>query len=149
MRLKDAKRPGIDAIVAIADAMAGSIDWLCGRSDGQQLGEEERKRAAPGMFRQMLVTLHNIEEAQSHQSDPILEDAMVGCRPIPDYAVRGMLHFLSKENLFPAPDFDSFGILDQLSDEATKGRPFQASCPLALCGFFPHIWQLTISDFIE
>ena len=120
MRLKDAKRPGIDAIVAIADAMAVSTDWLCGRSELLQLGEEERKRLAIGIFQQILSLLRDIEEAQSHQSDPVVKDGIIAGHTFDDYASRVMLHLVSKLNLFPAPDFDGFRIVNELLDETAN-----------------------------
>ncbi|MES2334512.1 MAG: helix-turn-helix transcriptional regulator [Pseudomonadota bacterium] len=118
MRLKNAKRPGVDALIAIADAMGVSIDWLCGRSDGRQVGEEERVRIALSMFRLTLGVLRDIEAAQAQQADPIVKDGKVGARPIEDFALRMMLHFIGKENLFSDLDFDTFRILSQTVDQA-------------------------------
>lgn len=44
LRLKEPKRPGIDAVVSIAAAMNVSIDWLVGRSDSVEVAENERKK---------------------------------------------------------------------------------------------------------
>ena len=120
MRLRDAKRPGIDALILISDAMSVSIDWLCGRAEEQHLGEEERKKFARGMFNLVREILQDIEKAQKEQAEPILKDGKVGNRRISDYALRAMLHFQGKENLFPGQDFDNFRILNELLDEAIE-----------------------------
>jgi len=120
MRLKDAKRPGIDALVSIADAMGVSIDWLVGRSEGREVGEGERRRIALGMFNLVLEILREIDNAQDADTNPIVKDGKVGGKTIEDYAVRVMLHFLTKEQLFPELYFDSFRILDGLVDETHK-----------------------------
>lgn len=118
MRLKDAKRPGIDAVVSIADAMGVSIDWLVGRSEGREIGEDERRRIALGMFRLVLDMLRDIDIAQANEPTPVVKDGKIGGRPIEDYAVRMMLHFLTKERLFPEVDFDGLRIMNELLDKA-------------------------------
>jgi transcriptional regulator with XRE-family HTH domain len=114
MRLRGAKRPGVDALIAIADAMDVSIDWLVGRSDGRQVGEDERRRIALAMFKLVVKVLHDIEQAQGDSPSPIIKSGKVGLHPIEDFAVRVMIHFLSKEKLFPGPDFDTFRIVAEL-----------------------------------
>lgn len=120
MRLKDAKRPGIDALVSIADAMGVSIDWLVGRSEGREVGEGERRRIALGMFQLVLEMLRDIDRAQASDTDPVVKDGKVGGRTIEDYTFMMMLHFLTKEQLFPELDFDSFRIINELLDETHK-----------------------------
>ncbi len=121
MRLKDAKRPGIDALVAISDAMGVSIDWLVGRSDARQLGEEERRRIALGMFRLTVEILKDIEDAQKKDpSVPIVWDGKIGHRPIIDYAVQMMLHFQGKEKLFAEFDFESLRIMNELLEQTDE-----------------------------
>ena len=107
MRLKDAKRPGVDALVSIADAMEVSTDWLVGRSDAKELGEGERRRIAIAMFRLTVEVLKDIEAAQKDSDIPILKDGKVGARPIADHAAQVMLHFLAKEKLF-----EGYGLTD-------------------------------------
>lgn len=123
MRLKDAKRPGVDALVAIADAMEVSTDWLVGRSDARQLGEGDRRRIALAMFRLLVEILEDIDSAQQSSVGPIVKDGKVGQRPIADFAVLGMLHFLSKEKLLE--DFaldDGMRIMDELLAQTDDQR---------------------------
>jgi transcriptional regulator with XRE-family HTH domain len=120
MRLKDAKRPGVDALVSIADAMGVSIDWLVGRVDARQMGEAERRRMALAMFRLTIEILKDIETAQLTTTEPVVTNGMVGNRPISDFAAQVMLHFLSKEKL--VEDFalnDGLRIMDELLEEAS------------------------------
>lgn len=114
MRLKGAKRPGIDAMIAIADAMGVTIDWLVGRSDGREFGEAERRRIALAMYDLVVKILKDIDAAQSQSKEPIITGGMIGNREIGDYASRVMLHFITEENVFPSGDFDTFRILDEM-----------------------------------
>ena len=118
MRLKDAKRPGVDALVAIADAMGVSIDWLVGRSDAREVGEAERRRIAVAMFRLVVEVLKDIEATQAGDAEPVVTDGRVGARSIEDFAERVMLHFFIKERLFADLNFDSFRIMDELLDRS-------------------------------
>ncbi|HMS96633.1 MAG TPA: helix-turn-helix domain-containing protein [Tabrizicola sp.] len=120
MRLKDAKRPGIDALISIANAMDVSIDWLVGRSDGRQVGEDERRRLVLAMFRLTIEVLRDIEEAQKGDTEPIVRSGKVGPRNIEDFAARLMLHFMVKEKLFSEVEFDSWRIADELLEQAHK-----------------------------
>ena len=124
MRLKDAKRPGVDALVAIADAMGVSTDWLVGRSDARQLGEGERRRMALAMFRLTVEILRDIETAQQASTDPIVKDGKVGPRPISDFAAQVMLHFLSKQELVEEFALDDGPrIIDELLEQTDKQYP--------------------------
>ena len=118
MRLKAAKRPGVDALVAIADAMGVSIDWLVDRSDSREVGEAERRRIAIAMFRFMVEILKDIEEAQADEAAPVVKDGKVGLRTIEDFAERVMLQFVIKERLFADLNFDSFRVIDELMDRS-------------------------------
>lgn len=43
-------------------------------------------------------------------------------RPLEDFAVHAMLHFVGTEKLVSAPEFDTFGILDQILGELEQER---------------------------
>jgi transcriptional regulator with XRE-family HTH domain len=117
MRLKEPQRPGVDALIGIADGMGVSIDWIVGRSDGREVGEEERRRIALSMFRLMLEVLRDIEKVQAGQTEPLVKDGKVGPQSIEDFAVRMMLHFVVAEKLFADPHFDTFRILDEVLEQ--------------------------------
>jgi hypothetical protein len=91
-----------------------SIDWLVGRSDGQQLGEAERRQIALAMYKLVVEILRDIDQAQSQTSEHVVRGGKIGNREIEDYSIRVMLHFLGSEKLFPGPDFDSFRIFNEL-----------------------------------
>lgn len=114
MRLRGAKRPGVDAVIAIADAMNVSIDWLVGRSDSKEIGEAERRRIGMAMYKLVVDILKDIDRAQDSTEEPIVAGGKIGNREIGDYAVRVMLHFMATENLFPIGDYDTFRILDEM-----------------------------------
>ncbi len=114
MRLKGAKRPGIDAVISIADSMGVSIDWLVGRSEGRQIGEEERRRIAMAMYRLTVDLLNQINSAQEESDRHIVKQGKIGLYDIEDFAAQTMLHFLAKEQLFPATDFDTLRVFDDL-----------------------------------
>ena len=119
MRLKDAKRPGVDALVSIADAMGVSIDWLVGRADAREMGEAERRRMALAMFRLTVEILKDIDGAQRTTSAPVVANGMVGNRPFSDFAAQVMLHFLLKEKLVETFALnDGLRIMDELLEEA-------------------------------
>ncbi|MBK8439691.1 MAG: hypothetical protein IPL38_09340 [Rhodobacter sp.] len=116
--LKDAKRPGVDALVSIADAMRVSIDWITGRSDAKEVGEAELRRIALAMFRLVVEVLRDIDAAQATETEPVVKGGMIGARSIEDFAERVMLHFVIKERLFADLDFDSFRVMDGLLDRS-------------------------------
>ena len=122
MRRQDAKRPGIDALISIAIAMEVSIDWLCGLTDRQRLNEDDRKTLALGMFRMVLEVLRDIEAAQANSPVPLVKDGKIGGEDFDQFAVKVMLHFQGKEDLFPAADFDSLKILNTVLDEAVNSK---------------------------
>lgn len=68
------------------------------------------------MFKLVVEVLHDIEQARDDSPSPIITSGEVGLHPIEDFAVRVMLHFLSKEKLFPGPDFDTFRIVAELAE---------------------------------
>lgn len=100
-----------------------SIDWLVGRSDGRQVGEDEHRRLVLAMFRFTVEVLRDIEEAQKGDSEPIVRSGKVGTRTIEDFAARLMLHFMVKEKLFSELEFDSWRIADELLGQADKEHP--------------------------
>ncbi len=81
MRLEDAKRPGVDALLSIADAMGVLIDWI-------------------------VEVLRDIEAEQAQTAAPIVQDGKVGARSIEDFAELVMLHFVTRERPFEDPSFD-------------------------------------------
>ena len=81
MRLEDAKRPGVDALLSIADAMGVLIDWI-------------------------VEVLRVIEAEQAQTAAPIVQDGKVGARSIEDFAELVMLHFVTRERPFEDPSFD-------------------------------------------
>ncbi|MFW2545320.1 helix-turn-helix domain-containing protein [Primorskyibacter sp. 2E107] len=114
MRLKGAKRPGIDALIAIADAMDVSIDWLVGRSDGKGMGEAERRQLILAMYTLVVQDLRNIDDAQGRSKELIVADGKIGNREIGDYAAQMMLHFMATEAVIPSSDFETFRIFDEI-----------------------------------
>lgn len=117
MRLKGAKRPGIDALILISEGLDVSLDWLVGKSQGELVGEDERTRITLAVHKILCEVLLDISKIQTETGEIYLKDGMVGNRKLADYAQRMMLYFLSSENIFPADRFDTFRIFNQILEE--------------------------------
>jgi transcriptional regulator with XRE-family HTH domain len=120
MNLKTPQRPGVDALLAVADGMDVSIDWIVGRSGGREVGEVDRRKIGLAMFRLTRDLLRDIEAAQRDTSEPIIRDGRIGAKSIEDFAVETMLHFMSKERLFPADAWDFLASADEALAKAAS-----------------------------
>ncbi|MGC9418277.1 MAG: helix-turn-helix domain-containing protein [Rhodovulum sp.] len=123
MRLKGAKRPGVDALVAIADGMGVSIDWLVGRTDAWQPSEEDRQRYALALFDTVVELLREIDQAQSESASPVVANGMIGGRSLENFAARTMLRFATVNDLFPSEAYDNFRAFDAILQRATDRKP--------------------------
>lgn len=113
MNLKTPQRPGVDALLAVAEGMDVSIDWIVGRTGSREVGEVDRRKIGLAMFRLTRDLLKDIEAAQLTSSEPIVRNGRIGLKSIEDFAVETMLHFMSKERLFPEDGWDFLAAADE------------------------------------
>ncbi len=120
MRLKGAKRPGADALIAIANSMDVSVDWLLGRTNERHASELDRKQIALSFYSILRDILREIDEAQSEKTEVIVRDGKVGLYNIDNFSEQWMIQFVVKTNLFPSPEFNSLSLIDQLFEETEE-----------------------------
>lgn len=119
MRLRGAKRPGIDAIIAIATSMEVSVDWLVGLSNSPLVSDQERPTVSLAVYKLLMRVLRDIEKAQLKASEPLIRDGKIGPRELDDYAIRMMLFFTHVSQLLPQDTAESFFQLDQHVQESS------------------------------
>lgn len=97
MRAVDAKRPGVDALVAIANGMGVSIDWIVGRtgnSRDQRLEDRDYALACFSIVKAMLEHLQSLQRERPAQ--PIIDDRQVGGLEVSEAAALAMSQFLER-----------------------------------------------------
>ncbi|MDP2739303.1 MAG: helix-turn-helix transcriptional regulator [Pseudorhodobacter sp.] len=110
MRTEGARRPGVEALVAIGNGMDVSIDWLVGRTDKRPVSDSDRRRYALAVYDIVLGLLREIE----HRETSVVKNGLVDGRPVESFAAKMMLHFVAKTGLFPADDEGTFFNLDTI-----------------------------------
>lgn len=108
LRLKNPKRPGIDALIAISEAMNVSLDWLAGRADDDGQTPLYSRDYAIGCFNMAMALLHWIRQA--HDRDPanfIAADTIAG-REDAEIAARSMVEFIEAMHSY-SPSADTWG----------------------------------------
>ncbi|NDW44389.1 helix-turn-helix domain-containing protein [Ruegeria sp. PrR005] len=94
LRLKDPQRPGFDAVVAIANGMGVSIDWLAGLAADSTPAKEAKYSDALMVFSVAHQLLVELEQLQNNTSKPIIQSGKVAGKPIWHYSAKTMLRFL-------------------------------------------------------
>lgn len=95
MRLKgDAKRPGIDALIAISRGMNVSIDWLVGRSAESSSHTIRQRDYALGCFNVVLALLNWLKTQQEKSPSPILTSDTIAGLDDATIAARSMMEFV-------------------------------------------------------
>ena len=94
IRLKNPKRPGIDALLAISDGMNVSLDWLAGRVDDRNVRQLYPRDYAMGCFQTVLGLLKWIRE--EHERDPqgLVTQNQIAGREDAEIAARSMAEFI-------------------------------------------------------
>lgn len=97
MNLKNPQRPGLDALVRIADGLATSVDWLVGRGnldDDLQFTTEDY-----AFFCQVAISGMLLEVLDAYKRDPAQaidpENGLILGHEIYDLSTVGMLEFLA------------------------------------------------------
>lgn len=94
MRMTGAKRPGIDALIAIADGLEVSIDWLVGRAVDnmpQSLGQRDYALRCFAVFQEFIAWMH---EKQRHSTNCIVTESKIGGIDDGELAAKSMILFL-------------------------------------------------------
>lgn len=100
MKVVSAKRPGLDALIAIADGMDVSIDWLVGRTEDSFSPKLTQREYALACFNSALKLLQHLREFEGSHSGPVFTaDTVAGKR---DYhiAAHAMLDFMEAVRLY-------------------------------------------------
>lgn len=104
MRLENARRPGIDALMMIADGLDVSIDWLVGRSEASFSPKLSQKDYAMACFSTVTRLLNWVEERERVEGKPLFEDSGLSKDAVPEIAAKAMLNFLEAMNDYDASD---------------------------------------------
>lgn len=72
MNLKAPQRPGLDALLAVADGMAVSLDWLTGRAQEELPRVLNRDEYALACFNAVLGTFHDLLDEAKASGAPVL-----------------------------------------------------------------------------
>ena len=129
MKSRGARRPGIDALIAIAEAMGVSVDWLVGLSSSRNSSEAENHALAVAAYDAALHLLRELDKAQRQSDTPVFQDGSVAGRAIEHQALLTTLDFVSRAGLFDAgashggSDFRSLDALVQ----AVQGKKQETS----------------------
>ena len=97
-----AKRPGIDALIAISNGMEVSIDWLVGRSQDSFSPNLRQRDYALGCFNVVLALLEWLRTEQEKTPSPILASDTIAGLDDPTIAARSMMEFVETMQLYDA-----------------------------------------------
>ncbi len=100
MKMSGAKRPGIDALIAIADGMEVSIDWLVGRAVDSHSPKLSQKDYAMACFSVASGLINWMREQQNRTSEPIFGKETVAGVSDAEVAAKSMLVFVERVQLF-------------------------------------------------
>lgn len=119
MKVSGAKRPGLDALIAIADGMDVSIDWLVGRTEDSFSPKLTQREYALACFNAALRLLRTLRAAEGAASGPLFVGELVAGRPENLLAADAMLDFMDAVKLYrrSGSNQDRQSIADTIVDE--------------------------------
>lgn len=100
MRFEGARRPGLDALLVIADGMEVSLDWLVGRSAHRLPATVTEKDYAMGCFAAVSGLINLLRERQSKQEHTVIGKETIAGIADAEVAAKTMLVFVENMNLF-------------------------------------------------
>lgn len=100
MKLSGAKRPGVDVLTAIADAMGVSIDWLVGRAVDSFPPKLNQREYAPACFAAVSGLINWIREKQSDSPASAVHKEDIARISDAELAANTMLAFVERLSLF-------------------------------------------------
>ncbi|TCP43366.1 helix-turn-helix domain-containing protein [Rhodovulum marinum] len=107
MRVKGAKRPGVDALIAIANGMDVSIDWLVGRSADSFSPTLSQRDYALQCFRVVESLLAWLWAQQSKSESPILTGERIAGLSRSEIAANAMAAFMEGMREFASNERDA------------------------------------------
>lgn len=100
MKMSGAKRPGIDALIAIADGMDVSIDWLVGRAVDSHYPQLSQKDYAIACFSVVTSLIDWMKKQQNGSNKPIIDNNSIAGFDESEVAAKSMLIFVERMRLF-------------------------------------------------
>lgn len=100
MRLEGARRPGLDALLAIGEGLQVSIDWLVGRSVYSFPATVSEKDYAMACFSVVSGLLNWMRDQQKGKSEPITSADGIAGVPDAEVAAKSMLLFVERMEAF-------------------------------------------------
>lgn len=102
MRPEGARKPGLEALVAIGDGMQVSLDWLAGRSAENFEPRASKKDYAIACFNVVSLLIRWMREEQTRRDTTIFGDDVVAEVPDAEVAAKSMLTFVELTRSFAA-----------------------------------------------
>ncbi|MDN5787117.1 helix-turn-helix domain-containing protein [Pseudorhodobacter sp.] len=100
MRFEGARKPGLDALLSIANGMDVSLDWLVGRSVYSFPATVTEKDYALACFSVVSDLINWLCKEQKKQTTPIVGDATIAGITDAEVAAKSMLLFVERVELF-------------------------------------------------
>jgi transcriptional regulator with XRE-family HTH domain len=100
MKMTGAKRPGIDALMSIADGMNVSLDWLVGRAVDSHSTKLSQKDYAMACFAVVSGLINWLRQEQTNSSESIFSQEKVAGKSDAEIAAKSMLLFVERVGLF-------------------------------------------------
>lgn len=127
MKMFGAKRPGIDALISIADGMGVSIDWLVGRAADSHDAKLTRKDYALACFSVVSGLLNWLRERQAGASATIIQNDCIAGKEDAEIAAEAMFEFVERVRLFTdtgnVVGMDRAALFDGLSQASQARKP--------------------------
>lgn len=127
MKMNGAKRPGIDALISIADGMDVSIDWLVGRAKDSHSPRLSQKDYAMASFSMVSGLINWMREQQKTSPAPIITEAAVAGIDDAEVAAKSMLAFVEHVGLFSdtahVSGSDRAALFDRLNSLLQQRKP--------------------------
>lgn len=102
LRSKNPKRPGIDALIAISDAMNVSLDWLTSRVDDSNQPKVYSRDYALGCFNTVLALVAWLRKAHRAAPDTFMTEESIAGHEDAEIAARSMVEFIDAMHAFSA-----------------------------------------------
>ncbi len=100
MKMEGARRPGLDALLAIGEGMDVSIDWLLGRSVYSFPATVAEKDYAMACFSVVSGLINWLREKQSERGEAVFEREAIAGIPDAEVAANSMLLFVERMEVF-------------------------------------------------
>lgn len=100
LRTKNPKRPGVDALLSISNAMNVSIDWLVGRVGDDNAPRLYQRDDALGCFNVVLALLHWMRKQYRERPDTFMDADRIAGLEDAEIAARSMVEFIDAMHAF-------------------------------------------------